>query len=102
MNRVVFSTRTLKFRYSFFPDTLISWNNLSSFIKSAPTLNIFKKCYMVYFNFTPNPEDPIGLKYLTRLRVAITLKILSLIYAYVKMSRKLLNITYCTAYFSHP
>ena len=65
----VIATRTLKFGYSFFPDTLNSWNNLSSFIKSAPTLNIFKKRYMGFFNVDANPihgiHDPIGLKYLT-------------------------------------
>ena len=40
------STRTLKFRYSFFPDTLNSWNMLSSLIRSSPSLDIFKKRYM--------------------------------------------------------
>ena len=71
MNRdEVFSTRTLKFRHSFFPDTLNSWNNLRSFIKRSPPLNIFKKRYIVFLNVTPNPiyviHDPIGLKCLTR------------------------------------
>ena len=72
----VMPTRTLKFRYSFFPDTSNSWNHLSSFIKSSPSLNIFKKRYMEFFNVTPNPiysiHNPIGLKYLTRLRVGLS------------------------------
>ena len=72
----VIPTRTLKFRYSFFPDTSNSWNYLSSFIKSSPTLNVFKKRYMEFFNVTPNPiygiHDPVGLKYLTRLRVGLS------------------------------
>ena len=72
----VVPTRTQKFRYSFFPDTSNSWNLLSSFIKSSPTLNIFKKRYMKFFNINPNPiygiHNPIGLKYLTRLRVGLS------------------------------
>ena len=69
-------TRTLNFRYSFFPDALNSWNLLSSFIKSSPSLNVFKKRYMEFFNVTPNPiygiHNPVGLKYLTRLRVGLS------------------------------
>ena len=39
----VMPTRTLKFRYSFFPDVISSWSNLSSLIKNAPSLEVFKK-----------------------------------------------------------
>ena len=49
----VLPTRTLKFRYSFFPDTSHSWNLLSSFIKSSPSLSIFKRRYMNFFNVIP-------------------------------------------------
>ena len=69
-------TRTLKFRYSFFPDTFNSWNYLSSLIKMSPTLDVFKIRYMKFFNVTPNSiydiHDPKGLKYLTRLRVGLS------------------------------
>ena len=69
-------TRTLKFRYTFLPDTLNSWNHLSSFIKSSTSLNVFKKRLMEFFNVTPNPiygiHNPVGLKYLTRLRVGLS------------------------------
>ena len=68
--------RTQKFRYSFFPDTSNSWNQLSSFIKNSSSLNIFKKRYMEFFNVEPNPiyglHNPVGLKYLTRLRVGLS------------------------------
>ena len=72
----VMTTRTLKFRYSFFPDTSNCWNYLSSFIKNAPSLNVFKKRYIEFFNITPNPiygiHNPVGVKYLTRLRVGLS------------------------------
>ena len=72
----VMLTRTLKFRHSFFPDTSNSWNYLSSFIKNAPTLNVFKKRYMEFFIVTPKPiygiHNPVGIKYLTRLRVGLS------------------------------
>ena len=68
-------TRTLKFRYTLFPDTLNCWNHLSSFIKSSISLNVFKKRLMEFLNVTPNPicgiHNPVGLKYLTRLRVGL-------------------------------
>ena len=64
------------FKYSFFPDTSFSWNMLSSFIKNSPSLNIFKNRYMEFFNVSPNPiygiHNPIGLRYLTRLRVGLS------------------------------
>jgi hypothetical protein len=68
--------RTLKFRYSFFPHCINSWNHLSSFIKTSPSINIFKKRFMAFFGVIPNPVygilNPLGLKYLTRLRVGLS------------------------------
>ena len=73
---VVIQTRTLKFRYSFFPDASKSWNHLSNFIKSSPTLNVFKQRFMEFFNVTPYSiygiHNPHGMKYLTRLRVGLS------------------------------
>ena len=75
-NRNVAPARTLKFRYSFFPDTSNSWNLLSSFIKSSTSLYIFKKRYMEFFRVNSNSTysiyNPTGLKYLTRLRVGLS------------------------------
>ena len=72
----VIPTRTQKFKNSFFPDTSNSWNLLSSFIKNSPTLEIFKKRYMEFFDTSPNPiygiHNPIALKYITRLRVGLS------------------------------
>ena len=69
-------TRTLKYRYSFFPDSSNSWNLLSTFIKSSPSLDVFKKRYMEFFSIAPSPvfgiHNPQGLKYLTRLRVGLS------------------------------
>ena len=74
--RDVLPTRTLKFRYSFFPDTSNSWNYLSNFIKCAPFLNVFKKRFMEFFGVVPNSiygiHNPTGLKYLTRVRVGLS------------------------------
>ena len=68
--------RTLKFRYSFFPDVSSSWNSLSTFIKNAPSLDVFKKRLMNFFNVSPNLifnlHNPNGITYLTRLRVALS------------------------------
>ena len=49
----VVPTRTLKFRDSFFPDTSNYWYHLSRFIKTIPSLYIFQKRYMEFFNVTP-------------------------------------------------
>ena len=73
----VMIARTQKFSYSFFPDTSNSWNYISTFIKNSSTLNVFKKRYMEFFDITPNPiydihDHPIGIKYLTRLRVGLS------------------------------
>ena len=58
------------------PDTSNSWHFLSSFIKNAPSLNIFKKRYLEFFRVQSNPifgvNNPKGLKYLTRLRVGLS------------------------------
>ena len=59
----VMIARTQKFRYCFFPDTSNSWNYIS-FIKSSPTLNVFKKGIC---NSLTSP-----LKYLTCLRVSLS------------------------------
>ena len=72
----VIPSRTLKYRYSFFPDTTHAWNLLSDFIKSSPSLSIFKKRLLTFFNSKPNfiydIHNPVGLRYLTRLRVGLS------------------------------
>ena len=50
------------FYYSFFPATSNSWNHLSTLIKCSPTLNVFKKRYMDFFNDAPNPVFIIQLE----------------------------------------
>ena len=72
----IIRTRTAKFQYSFFPDALNSWCHLSSFIKSFPSLDTFKKRFIAFFNIRPNSvygiHNPIGLKYLSCLRVGLS------------------------------
>ena len=69
-------SRTLKYRYSFFPDTTHAWNLLSDFIKTSPSLSIFKNRLLTFFNSKPNCiydiHNPVGLRYLTRLRVGLS------------------------------
>ena len=69
-------TRTLKYRYSFFPHSVNCWNQLSSFIKSSPSINIFKKRYMEFFKVGAKSlygiHHPLGTKLLTRLRVGLS------------------------------
>ena len=43
------NTRTLKFRYSFFPCILNPWNRLSSFIKTSPIIKMSSKNVFWYF-----------------------------------------------------
>ena len=69
-------TRTLKYRYSFFPHSTNSWNQFSSFIKTSPSINIFKKRYMEFFKVSARSlygvHHPIVTKLLTRLRVGLS------------------------------
>lgn len=67
------NTRTLKYRYSYFPNAINSWSQLSSFIKSSATVEQFKNRYIKFFKIRPNHlygiVDPIGTSLLTRLRL---------------------------------
>ena len=70
------STRTNKYKYSFFPHCVNAWNNLSNFIKTSPSKNIFKKRYTEFFHVNASSifgiHNPTGLKYLTRLRLGLS------------------------------
>ena len=70
------STRTNKYKYSFFPHSVNSWSNLSNFIKVSPSINIFKKRYLEFYHVNANSifkvHNPLGIKLLTRLRVGLS------------------------------
>ena len=69
-------TRTLKYRYSFFPHVINCWHQLSNFIKNSLSINIFKKRYLEFFKVNARSlygiHHPIGTKLLTRLRVGLS------------------------------
>ena len=46
-----------------------------SFIKTSPTINIFKKRFMAFFEVSSSlygVNDPVDVRYLTRLRVGLS------------------------------
>ena len=69
-------SRTLRYKYSFFPHTLNCWNQLSNYIKTAPSLSVFKKRLMDFFAVANKSlygiHNPQGIKLLTRLRVGLS------------------------------
>ena len=69
-------TRTKKFQYSFFPHCVNAWGKLSKFITGSLSLSVFKSRYLQFFSVSPNSiykiHNPVGLKYLTRLRVGLS------------------------------
>ena len=68
--------RTERFQSSFYPRCLSDWNDLRREIRFAPTITIFKKSYCP-LSAPPAKSvfgihDPIGLSYLTQLRVGLS------------------------------
>ena len=68
--------RTSQYMNSFFPNVIKSWNNLSDDFKSSSSLGNFKH---ITLNLIRPPcksvfgtHDPIGLKYIFRLRVGLS------------------------------
>ena len=70
------SSRTNKYKYSFFPHSINAWNGLSSLIKNSSSPNIFKSRYMSFFHVNANSifgiHNSTGIKLLTRLRVGLS------------------------------
>ena len=68
--------RTERFQSSFYPSCLSDWNDLCPEIRLAPTIAIFKK--KLRSKIRPQAKsvfgihDPIGLSYLTQLRVGLS------------------------------
>ena len=71
-----FPTLTRTFQYCFFPHCVNMVENLNKVITKSSSLGIFKKrnsdFFVVKSNSMFNVHKPIGLKYLTRLRVGFS------------------------------
>ena len=104
--------RTLKFRYSFFPDVSNSWNCLSNFIKNSPSLDVFKKRFLEFFKVTQilflvyttllalniSLGYDLALAICGRTNLNIILRILLAYFVLVKQTNpNMLNIFCCTA-----
>ena len=68
-----FFSRTKSFSNSFFPYCIKEWKKLDTKIKNLPSLSTFKKALLVFCktekNSLFNVHNPIGVKYLNRLRL---------------------------------
>ena len=64
------------FKNSFFPSSVIEWNNLDKSIRSSENLALFKKSILQFIrptsNRTFNCLNPIGIKLITRLRLGLS------------------------------
>ena len=64
------------FKNSFFPSAITEWNKLDCHIKNSDSFAIFKKIILEFIrpkpNSTFNIHNPLGIKYLTRLRVGFS------------------------------
>ena len=71
-----FHCRTVCFKDSFFPSTMNDWFNLDSTIRDSESIAIFKKRLLSFIRPIPQNVfdifDPIGLKFLTHLRLGFS------------------------------
>ena len=71
-----FNVKHSFFKNSFFPSSVIEWNNLDKSIRSSESLALFKKSILQFIRPTPNRtfncHNPIGIKLITRLRLGLS------------------------------
>ena len=71
-----FNTRHNFFRNSFFPSTLIEWNNLAINIRNSESYAIFKKSILRFIRPSENPisscHNSGGIKLITRVRLGFS------------------------------
>ena len=64
------------FKSSFFPSTIIEWNNLDYHLRNAPSISVFKQNISKFIGLGPNKvynvHNPSGLKLLTRLCLGLS------------------------------
>ena len=69
-------TRTEKFRSSFYPNCILEWNTLDPEIRLAPSVAVFKNKLLSMVRPPVKSvfeiHDPLGLSYLSRLRVGLS------------------------------
>ena len=72
----IFHSRTDCFKYSFFPSTLDDWFKLDDNIRNSESVEIFKNRLLSFIRPVQSNIfkifDPIGLKFLTRLRLGFS------------------------------
>ena len=70
------SARIERFQSSFFPYCVAKWNALEPNIQNAPSLQSFKRHFLLFFRPVASPvynlNNPYGLKLLTRLRLGLS------------------------------
>ena len=71
-----FNVKHTFFKNSFFPSTVIEWNNLDKSIRSSESFALFKKSILQFIRPTPkrtfNCHNPIGIKLILRLRLGLS------------------------------
>ena len=64
------------FKNSFFPSAINEWNKLDCLVKNAASFHVFKKQILDFIRPLPNSIfnilNPLGIKYLTRLRIGFS------------------------------
>ena len=71
-----FNVKHTFFKNSFFPFTVIEWNNLDKSMKNSESLTLFKKGILQFVRLTPNRtfncHNPTGIKLITRLKLGLS------------------------------
>ena len=75
-NIPTFFTKHDYFKNSFFPSAITEWNKLECYVKNADSFDVFKKRILKLIRPPPksifNIHNPLGIKYLTRIRVGLS------------------------------
>ena len=68
--------KTSRYKNSFFPDSIKSWNDIGADFSSSTSIGQFKKNINVLIRPKPKPvfgiHDPVGLRFLFQLRVGLS------------------------------
>ena len=75
-NIPLFKTRHSFLKNSFFPSTIIEWNNLDHNIRNSSSFNIFRRSILKFIRPSANSffncHNPKGIKFITRLRLGLS------------------------------
>ena len=75
-NIPLFKTNHIFLKNSFFPSTIIEWNNLDPKVRNSDTYGTFKNTILKFLRTSPNSvfkcHNPQGIKFLTRLRPGLS------------------------------